>query len=187
MTAQMPHHLEWSHEIDALHGRSAFAFVGTLPIEPRVPDDALKASSLWRGYTTRFLVTDEGRLHVRAFEFPNAPVDIRRQVVGRDVEGDCELHLGHNFFGPRIVVPFPGGVLAPESDWVIGGQTLSGKVGRVVQEGFVVRIGFPAFLPRSLAAPETATLGEEAVGREIECEVVRRGEDAFIVREVDQS
>jgi hypothetical protein len=84
--------------------------------QPTPPANAVLCTALWRGYVATFLLQEDGRLKLVAFEYMLGLREWQRQEVGEQIEGDFWLVMKPEFFGQRTYVPFSDGVIVEDQE-----------------------------------------------------------------------
>lgn len=188
MTAQDPDILINEHPRVDLRHLELYHFRGVeLPVLPQFPESNPLCTSLWRGYIATFHLTAEGTLHLTSYDFPHADPPVpQHEVTEGQITGDFWLIMRPFFFGPNVEIPFRDGrIVEDSSKWLIGDQTLHGRVARRIKNaGLLVDVGIRCFMPRSLLPAELRDHLDKLIGLSACCEIhyIDHERGNFIVR-----
>jgi hypothetical protein len=93
-------------------------YVFTLP--PNPPEDAIRCSALWRGYTATFRLDESGSLTLVSYRYPLSLSKAKTESVNESLNGNFWMVLKPAFSAPRVYVPFiDGKIVEDESKWVV--------------------------------------------------------------------
>jgi hypothetical protein len=82
------------------------------------PPGNVMCTGLWRGYVATFVLQEDGRLRLTAFEYLADLSDWQKQDVDELLVGDFRMVLAPEFFGRRTYVPFrDGAIVEDREEW----------------------------------------------------------------------
>jgi hypothetical protein len=122
MTAQMPDKLVNRHprvRLDGLHlygvvrgdiqTHNGWGSGNAFTSRPTPPSRSVVCTALWRGYVATFVLEEDGRLRLTAFEHMVSFDEWETQPVDELLEGDFWLVMQPHFFADRTFIPFRDG------------------------------------------------------------------------------